>query len=289
LQETPAHLNQTAIKAYTVLIGSMNYTMSIYRLNLSEYVPMSKGVDSKGIHSLYQHEAKIEENVAMHVRRLFKVYESAAGRVIALRDVTFKVKKGEFLAIVGPSGSGKSTLLNMIGALDRPTSGRVFINGVDIFSLSNSEIATIRNRMIGFVFQSYNLINRTTVQRNVELPAIIKGMSSRNRVRRAKKLLEMLGIGDKANFKPSNLSGGQQQRLAIARALMNNPAIILADEPTGNLDTKTGNEVFNFLRILSQKYRRTIIMVTHNPELAEATDRAIYIKDGTVEKEVLNH
>jgi len=289
LQETPAHLNQTAIKAYTVLIGSMNYTMSIYRLNLSEYVAMSKGVDIKGVHSLYQHEAKIEENVAMHVRRLFKVYESAAGRVIALRDVTFKVKKGEFLAIVGPSGSGKSTLLNMIGALDRPTSGRVFINGVDIFSLSNSEISTIRNRMIGFVFQSYNLINRTTVQRNVELPAIIKGMSSRNRVRRAKKLLEMLGIGDKANFKPSNLSGGQQQRLAIARALMNNPAIILADEPTGNLDTKTGNEVFNFLRILSQKYRRTIIMVTHNPELAEATDRAIYIKDGTVEKEVLNH
>jgi putative ABC transport system ATP-binding protein len=267
----------------------MNYTMSIYRLNLSEYVAMSKGVDIKGVHSLYQHEAKIEENVAMHVRRLFKVYESAAGRVIALRDVTFKVEKGEFLAIVGPSGSGKSTLLNMIGALDRPTSGRVFINGVDIFSLSNSEIATIRNRMIGFVFQSYNLINRTTVQRNVELPAIIKGMSSRNRVRRAKKLLEMLGIGDKANFKPSNLSGGQQQRLAIARALMNNPAIILADEPTGNLDTKTGNEVFNFLRILSQKYRRTIIMVTHNPELAEATDRAIYIKDGTVEKEVLNH
>jgi putative ABC transport system ATP-binding protein len=260
-----------------------------YPLNLFEHTLMSKEVDRKRIHPSYQHETKREENVAMQAKRLFKIYESAAGRVIALRDVSFKVNKGEFVAIVGPSGSGKSTLLNMIGALDRPTSGRVFIGGVDIFSLSDSEIATIRNRMIGFVFQSYNLINRTTVQRNVELPAIIRGMSRSNRIRRAKKLLEMLGIGDKANFKPSNLSGGQQQRLAIARALMNNPTIILADEPTGNLDTKTGTEVFNFLRILSQKYRRTIVMVTHNPELAESTDRAIYIKDGTVEKEVLNH
>src|SRR5215210_3422924 len=222
-------------------------TMSIYHLKLYEHVQMTKEVDSKRIHSFYQHETKNNDNIAMEAEKLFKVYDSAAGRVIALRDVTFKVKKGEFLAIVGPSGSGKSTLLNMIGALDRPTSGKVFIGGVDIFSLSNSEIATIRNRMIGFVFQSYNLINRTTVQRNVELPGIIRGMSKSNSVRRAKRLLELLGIGDKANFKPSNLSGGQQQRVAIARALMNNPTIILADEPTGNLDTKTGNDVFSFL------------------------------------------
>ncbi|HEY1248570.1 MAG TPA: ABC transporter ATP-binding protein [Nitrososphaera sp.] len=262
--------------------------MSIYQLMSSEYVLMNKEVDWKRVHSSYQHEAETDENVAMHVKRIYKIYDSAAGRVVALRDVTFKVNKGEFLAIVGPSGSGKSTLLNMIGALDRPTSGRVFVGGVDIFSLSDSEIATIRNKMIGFVFQSYNLINRTTVQRNVELPAIIDGMGSSIRVQRARKLLELLGIGDKAKFKPSNLSGGQQQRVAIARSLMNNPTIILADEPTGNLDTKTGNEVFNLLRNLSQKYRRTVVMVTHNPALAEATDRAIYIKDGTVEKEVLN-
>jgi len=248
-------------------------------------------LDSKGMHSLYHHNVPQgeEDNAAMQVKKLFKIYDSAAGKVTALRDVNFKVNKGEFLAIVGPSGSGKSTLLNMIGALDRPTSGRVFIGGVDIFSLSNSEIATMRNRMIGFVFQSYNLINRTTVQRNVELPATIYGMNSSRRNRRAKKILDLLGIGDKANFRPSNLSGGQQQRVAIARALMNNPTILLADEPTGNLDTKTGNEVFSFLQALSKKYGRTIIMVTHNPELAEATDRAIYIKDGTVEKEVTNN
>jgi putative ABC transport system ATP-binding protein len=249
---------------------------------------MNIEVDREEIGS-FNHQDRQGENIAaMNVKRLFKIYDSAAGRVIALRDVSFNVKKGEFLAIVGPSGSGKSTLLNMIGALDRPTSGRVFISGVNIFSLSDSEIATLRNRMIGFVFQSYNLINRTTVQRNVELPGIIRGMSSTSRSRRAKKLLELLGIGDKANFKPSNLSGGQQQRVAIARALMNNPTIILADEPTGNLDTKTGNEVFNLLRILSKKYKRTIVMVTHNPALAQLADRAIYIKDGTVEKEVIN-
>ena len=249
---------------------------------------MSREIDRKTIHSLPQHEAKRHNNVAMHVKKLFKIFNSPAGRVIALKDVNFKVNEGEFLTIVGPSGSGKSTLLNIIGALDRPTSGRVFIGGVDIFSLSDYEIATIRNRMIGFVFQSYNLINRTTVQKNVELPGIIGGMSRSKRVHRAKKLLEMLGIADKANFKPSALSGGQQQRVAIARSLMNNPKIVLADEPTGNLDTKTGKEVFNLLRILSAKYRRTVVMVTHNPVFAEASDRAIYIKDGRVEKEISN-
>jgi putative ABC transport system ATP-binding protein len=144
----------------------------------------------------------------------------------------------------------------------------------------------MRNYLIGFIFQSYNLISRTTVLKNVELPTILSGMAASERRRRGMKMLEVLGIADKANFKPSNLSGGQQQRVAIARALMNDPAIVLADEPTGNLDTKTGQEVFDLLRMLSSKFRRTIVMVTHNPELAEATDRAIYIRDGMVEKEV---
>jgi putative ABC transport system ATP-binding protein len=228
-----------------------------------------------------------ESDVVMKVENIVKVFDSAAGRVAALRGINISIRKGEFVSIVGPSGSGKSTLLNIIGALDRPTSGKVYIRGVDVFSLSDSEMATMRNYLIGFIFQSYNLINRTTVLKNVALPAILADVSSAERERRAKKLLDVLGIGDKAGFKPANLSGGQQQRVAIARALMNDPAIILADEPTGNLDTKTGFEVFEMLKMLSNKFRRTIVMVTHNPELAEATDRAIFIRDGMVEKEAI--
>jgi len=223
----------------------------------------------------------------LKVDNLSKVYTSSMGKVVSLRNVSLSVNKGEFVSVVGPSGSGKSTLLNMLGALDRPTSGKVFINGVDIFSLNDSQIATIRNETLGFIFQSYNLINRTSVLKNVEFPGITGGMSDHDRRRRALKLLNFLGIKDKAKYKPTNLSGGQQQRVAIARALMNDPKIILADEPTGNLDTKTGQGVFDLLKLLSSKFRRTIIMVTHNPELA-ATDRTIHIRDGAIEKEIIN-
>jgi putative ABC transport system ATP-binding protein len=224
----------------------------------------------------------------MKVENLTKVYSSSTGRVVSLNNVSFSVSKGEFVSVVGPSGSGKSTLLNMLGALDRPTSGKVFMDGIDIFSLNDSQIATVRNDKLGFIFQSYNLINRTTVLKNVEFPGIVGGMSDADRRRRALKLLDFLGIKNKANFKPLNLSGGQQQRVAIARALMNDPKIILADEPTGNLDTKTGIDVFNLLTLLSREFKRTIIMVTHNPELAAATDRAIHIRDGAIEKDVIN-
>ena len=227
-------------------------------------------------------------DVALKVENLSKVYISSMGKVVSLRNVSFSVNKGEFVSVVGPSGSGKSTLLNMIGALDRPTSGKVFINGIDIFSLSDFQIATMRNNTLGFIFQSYNLINRTTVLKNVEFPGVTGGMNDSDRKRRALKLLNFLGIGDKAKYKPTNLSGGQQQRVAIARALMNDPKIILADEPTGNLDTKTGQGVFNLLGLLSHEFRRTIIMVTHNPELAAATDRAIHIRDGRIEQEIVN-
>jgi len=224
----------------------------------------------------------------MKVENLTKVYSSSTGRVVSLNNVSFSASKGEFVSVVGPSGSGKSTLLNMLGALDRPTSGKVLMDGIDIFSLNDSELATIRNNKLGFIFQSYNLINRTTVLKNVEFPGIIGGMSDADRRRRALKLLDFLGIKNKANFKPLNLSGGEQQRVAIARALMNDPKIILADEPTGNLDTKTGIDVFNLLTLLSREFKRTIIMVTHNPELAAATDRAIHIRDGAIEKDVIN-
>ena len=228
-----------------------------------------------------------KENVVLQTVNLTKVFNGFV-KVVALKNVNVTILKGEFIAIVGPSGSGKSTLLNLLGALDRPSRGNVFIDGIDIFSLNDSDIARMRNKKIGFVFQSYNLINRSSVLRNVEIPSIINDMPKEKRVSRARKILKLLGIEHRADFKPSSLSGGEQQRVAIARSLMNNPSIILADEPTGNLDTKTGQEVFDLLKELSHKYNRTIIMVTHNPELAAATDRSIYIRDGMVEKEVVN-
>ena len=228
-----------------------------------------------------------KENVVLQTVNLTKVFNGFV-KVVALKNVNITIRRGEFIAIVGPSGSGKSTLLNLLGALDRPSRGHVFIDDIDIFSLNDSDVARIRNKKIGFVFQSYNLINRSTVLRNIEIPSIITGMPKEKRVSRARKILKLLGIEHRADFKPSSLSGGEQQRVAIARSLMNNPSIILADEPTGNLDTKTGQEVFDLLKELSHKCNRTIIMVTHNPELANATDRSIYIRDGMVEKEVVN-
>ena len=229
-----------------------------------------------------------KSQIALEVNDITKVFATKAGVLEALKGISFVINRGEFVSIVGPSGSGKSTLLNIIGALDRPTSGKVYIDGIDIFSLRDGDIAAMRNKLIGFIFQSFNLINRSTVQKNVELPAIISDMRKQERKRRALLLLESLGVADKARLKTSSLSGGQQQRVAIARALINNPTMVLADEPTGNLDTKTGNEVFDLLRILSNKFRRNVIFVTHNQELAKKTDRIIYIKDGIIEKEVLN-
>jgi putative ABC transport system ATP-binding protein len=236
-----------------------------------------------------QNEIKNQsDKVALKVSNVSKIFVSKAGKFAALRHISFQVERGEFVSIVGPSGSGKSTLLNIIGALDRPTAGKVWIGGVDVFSLNENEMAFMRNKLIGFIFQSYNLVHRMSVQKNVELPAMVSGMSRALRANKSLILLQALGIKDKAKLKASNLSGGQQQRVAIARALVNNPTLVLADEPTGNLDTKTGAEVFGLLRNLSEKYQRTVVMVTHNPELAGATDRIIHIKDGIIEKEIVN-
>lgn len=262
---------------------STNVESSVHEI----YNPISESDYKEGF--AIASPTQLNTTVALKIENLSKIYDSgSAGKVIALRKINFTINKGQFVSIVGPSGSGKSTLLNMIGALDRPSLGKVYIGGIDIFSLKDTEIATMRNNMIGFIFQSFNLINRTTVQKNVELPAIISGMSNTDRGRRALKILEALGIDDKAKHKPSNLSGGQQQRVAIARSMVNDPTIILADEPTGNLDTKTGDEIFHMLKTLSNKFGRTIVMVTHNPELAESTDRSIFIKDGRVERDTIN-
>ena len=231
--------------------------------------------------------------VALKLENVKKVFESrsasAKKMVVALDGVSFEVKRGEFVSIVGPSGSGKSTLLNVIGALDRPTSGKVFINGQNIFMFDDARLSDVRSRLIGFIFQSYNLVNRMSVQENVEFPAVFSERpSSSDRRTRALELLEILGIRDKAKQKPVDLSGGEQQRVAIARALINDPALVLADEPTGNLDTKTGREVFDLLKMLSDKFGTTVVMVTHNLELAGMTDRSIYIRDGRIEKEILH-
>jgi putative ABC transport system ATP-binding protein len=229
-----------------------------------------------------------DNQIVMELKNIIKIFESPAGESVVLNDISFTIKKGEFISIVGPSGSGKSTLLNIIGALDKPTSGEIIINGFNIVSLNESEIAQMRNNLIGYIFQSFNLINRTSVQKNIEIPAIIMGMNRNVRRHRSQRLLGLLGIMDKGEYKPMNLSGGQQQRVAIARALINNPTIILADEPTGNLDTKTGKEVFDLLKMLTRKYKKTIVMVTHNIELALETDKTIFIRDGKIEKEIIN-
>ena len=231
-------------------------------------------------------------DVALKLENVKKVFDSrsasAKKMVVALDGVSFEVKRGEFVSIVGPSGSGKSTLLNVIGALDRPTSGKVFINGQDIFLLDDARLSDVRSHLIGFIFQSYNLVNRMSVQENVEFPAIFSERPSSDSRTRALELLETLGIKDKAKQKPVDLSGGEQQRVAIARALINDPDLVLADEPTGNLDTKTGREVFDLLKMLSDRFGTTVVMVTHNLELAGMTTRSIYIRDGRIEKEILH-
>ncbi len=215
---------------------------------------------------------------AIRLENVYKIYRIGKQEVKALDGISFSIKKGDFISIMGPSGSGKSTLLNLIGCLDKPTEGEIFIDGVNIFSLNDDELTIIRRDRIGFIFQKFNLIPTLTALENVELPMIFNGGRKREK---AIKLLEMVGIGDKINSKPAELSGGQQQRVAIARALANNPSIILADEPTGNLDSRTGSEIMNILEDLNKR-GRTIVMVTHDPSIAEYSEKIIKIRDGRI-------
>ena len=215
---------------------------------------------------------------------LSKSYRLGKLAVPVLHDINLSVHEGEFAAIMGPSGSGKSTLMNLIGCLDRPTSGKINIGGKDISNLSDIELAHIRGKKIGFVFQTFNLISRLTALKNVEMPMVYQDMSRRQRHEKAAELLDMLGLKDRANHKPAELSGGQRQRVAIARALANEPEILLADEPTGNLDSKTGKEIMGIFNKLHRE-GKTILMVTHDMGLAQYCDRIIKLKDGRIENE----
>jgi putative ABC transport system ATP-binding protein len=212
---------------------------------------------------------------------LWKTYEMGAEQVHALRGVNLSINRGEYVAIMGPSGSGKSTLMNLIGCLDTPTKGRYWLNGNLVSELDDDELARIRNKEIGFVFQTFNLLARATALHNVELPLIYSGTPAEERIERAKKALEAVDLASRMNHKPNELSGGQRQRVAIARALVNNPSIILADEPTGNLDSQTGKEIMALFEELHKK-GNTIVLVTHEADIAEHAYRVVHIKDGVV-------
>jgi putative ABC transport system ATP-binding protein len=222
------------------------------------------------------------KNVVVDLQGIIKrFYIGQPNELQILNGMDIKVKEGEFVAIVGESGSGKSTLMNIIGALDRPTEGAYYFNGEDISKLSDKKLSTIRNKQIGFVFQNFNLIPRTSALKNVELPMMYAGKGRKERTKRAKELLELVGMGERYDHNPNELSGGQKQRVAIARAMANDPALILADEPTGALDTKTGRIVMDIFHQL-HKSGKTIILITHSPELAKETERIITISDGSV-------
>jgi len=221
----------------------------------------------------------------IRVENLTKVYRIGAVDFPALVDVNFQIENGEFISIMGPSGSGKSTLLNILGALDRPTAGRVFVEGFDLFQRDDNQLAEFRNMKLGFIFQAHNLLARTSVLANVALPGMIAGESKAKRKERARELLELVGLGDRVTRKPNELSGGEQQRVAVARALMNYPLIVLADEPTGNLDSKTGYEIVAMMKRINMEQGTAFVLVTHNPQFASETERVIYLRDGRVTEE----
>ena len=225
----------------------------------------------------------------IEVKNAVKTYQMGDELFYAMNDISFEIEQGDFVAIMGASGSGKSTCMNMLGTLDKPNSGEYYLDGVDVFALSPDELSDIRNNKIGFVFQGFNLISRTSAIDNVMMPMIYKGIPEEERYERARQALKIVGLEKKENNLPSQMSGGQQQRVAIARAIVNDAPLILADEPTGNLDTKTSIDVMEFFVNLNEKLGKTIVLVTHEPDIAEYTKRTLRFKDGKIIEDIRRH
>ena len=237
----------------------------------------SPSASSRGVRSDIDHGAEV-----IRIRDLHKTYKMGDIEVHALRGINVTIQRSEFVAVMGASGSGKSTIMNIVGCLDRPTSGAYFLEGQDVSALSSDEWARIRNRKIGFVFQGFNLLNRTSAVENVELPMMYNGLLSKQRRQRALEVLKLVGLEERSHHLPNQLSGGQQQRVAIARSLVNRPSLILADEPTGNLDTKTSVEIMELFQNLNEKEGITIVLVTHEPDIAAYAKRQIIFRDGLI-------
>jgi putative ABC transport system ATP-binding protein len=227
-------------------------------------------------------------NNLIHLENLTRTYHIGETEVRALRDVSYNIAEGDFVAIMGPSGSGKSTMMNILGCLDKPDSGRYVLDGEEVSKMDRDRLAGIRNKKIGFVFQSFNLLSRTTALENAELPLLYSHVTGKERTSRAMAALAMVGLKGRECHKTNQLSGGEQQRVAIARALLNNPSLILADEPTGNLDTKTSEEIMNIFKRLNEEKGITIVMVTHEPDVGAKAHRRIYMRDGQIIREEVN-